>query len=74
MPKCTEGAPLLVGGERVWQDYDDIQLNNEVFEQLGTDFEATGAVQRGYVGSAETRLFSQRAAVDFAVNWMMNHS
>lgn len=41
--------------------------------RAGGDFEREHPVARGRVGSADTRLFSQRAAVDFAVDWLRDH-
>jgi aminoglycoside 3-N-acetyltransferase len=52
----------------VW--FEDIEFRDDLFEELGNDFERKEAVNRGRVGSADARLFSQRAAVDFAVGWL----
>src|SRR3954452_23459961 len=49
---------------------DDIELHDERFPELGADFERAHEVAIGAVGSAESRLFRQRAAVDFAVDWL----
>lgn len=65
-----EAAPIMQGGERYWRTYDDIEYDDEAFEEIGEAFERTGAVRNGRVGSAASRLFSQRAAVDFAVDWL----
>lgn len=64
------GAPVLENGRRVWSWFEDIELNADVFDELGSDFERAHPVGRGRVGSVEARLFSQRAAVDFAVEWL----
>lgn len=68
------GAPVLEAGQRVWKRYRDIEFHMESFADLGREFEdrasANHPVIRGKVGSATARLFSQRAAVDFAVEWM----
>lgn len=68
-PVHLEGAPLLVEGERRWVTYRDIQLMTERFEELGADFERTGKVRVSRIGLGEVRLFPQRAAVDFALEW-----
>jgi len=69
-----QGAPILVDGRRTWVTYREIELDEEPFATLGAAFEeaegATGTVRRGQVGVAESRLFHQRAAVDFAVAWL----
>jgi aminoglycoside 3-N-acetyltransferase len=64
------GAPVLAGGERVWQWFDDVDDHAELFDELGADFERAGDVAVGRVGSAPARLFRVRAAVDFAVPWL----
>ena len=64
------GAPIVANGERAWTWFDDIEMRADLFEELGRDFERECPVARGRVGSAEARLFSQRAAVDFAVGWL----
>jgi aminoglycoside 3-N-acetyltransferase len=67
------GAPITQNGERAWVWFADIETRDDLFEELGSDFEQDGAVARGRVGSADARLFSQRAAVDFAVDWLRAH-
>ena len=68
------GAPIMQGGHRVWAWFEDIELDEGLFEQLGGDFEREHPVAHARVGSADTRLFSQRAAVDFAVDWLRARS
>jgi aminoglycoside 3-N-acetyltransferase len=65
-----EDAPIMEDGQRVWKTYQDIELDADVFPEIGADFEATGAVTLGQSGSAQARLFSSRAAVDFAQEWL----
>jgi len=66
----TEGAPAFVDGRHTWQPRREVVLNSEVFAALGEDFERSGAVRTGVVGSATARLFPMRGAVDFAVGWL----
>jgi aminoglycoside 3-N-acetyltransferase len=68
--KITAGAPVLEDGRRVRKTFEDIDLHEEVFAEIGADFEREGRVRIARVGSAEARLFSQRAAVDFAEGWL----
>ncbi len=59
-------------GQRVWTTFEDIVLDDDPFALLGVEFERaqpTG-VRLGRVGLADARLFSQRAAVDYAVLWL----
>jgi aminoglycoside 3-N-acetyltransferase len=67
------GAPVVENGRRTWAWFEDIDLRADVFDELGGEFERERPVARGPVGSAEARLFSQRAAVDFAVEWLRAH-
>jgi aminoglycoside 3-N-acetyltransferase len=67
------GAPITLDGRRVWAWFDDIDMRDDLFTELGSAFEQDRAVNRGRVGSAETRLFSQREAVDFAIEWLRSH-
>lgn len=66
-------AAVLSDGAQQWVPYDDIELDSGDFEDLGADFDATGGTVVGRVGSADCRLFGQRAAVDFAVGWLDRH-
>lgn len=65
----TQGAPVLVGGERRWVTFDDLDYDDGTFPPVGAAFEASGAVIRGRAGSGEARLMRQRELVDFAVGW-----
>jgi len=69
-PLKTQGAPVFENGRRVWKVIRDIDIDSDVFDDLGADFEAVTPVRRGSIGSANSRLFSQRAAVDFATQWV----
>ncbi|UOR10723.1 aminoglycoside N(3)-acetyltransferase [Halobacillus amylolyticus] len=68
----TRGAPLLVNGERQWATYKDIEMNEERFNAIGKDYEASYHVIKGYVGQAQCRLFSMTESVDFATQWLKN--
>ena len=68
--RVEEGSPILEDGRRVWRTYNDIELDEEVFGEIGADFEKAVAVRSSGVGSAEAKLFSQRRAVDFAQEWV----
>lgn len=66
------GTVILEGARRIWKTYQDIEVNNNSFNQIGTDFEQTQAVKIAPVGSAEARFFPVKLAVDFAVDWLSN--
>jgi aminoglycoside 3-N-acetyltransferase len=68
---ATQGAPLLIDGQRRWVTYEQIPLDDEDFESLGADFEReTSLVRQGSTGYTTARLMPQRELVDFAVRWM----
>jgi aminoglycoside 3-N-acetyltransferase len=70
----TAGASLWVDGERRWVRYADVQSFGEDFEALGEAFALEpGAERCAEVGLARARLFSQRAVVDFGVEWLETH-
>lgn len=64
------GGPIIRDGERIWQEYVDIELDSMRFAQLGNDLEMSNSVNLKKIGSAKSRLFSQRMAVDFAEDWL----
>ncbi|MGC4821864.1 aminoglycoside N(3)-acetyltransferase [Micromonospora sp. DT63] len=63
-------AARTADGGREWVWWQDVRLDAGDFGALGRDLEATGAVRSGPVGAGTGRLVRQRAAVDFAVQWM----
>jgi len=69
--QTTLGSPIIEDGKRVWKHFQDIEINADIFPDIGDDFEQdTRLVKMGHVGSADARLFPQRAAVDFAQRWL----
>lgn len=65
-----QGAPIVENDQRVWQTFTTLDVDSDCFDELGVDFEKAHPVKIGLVGSATTRLFSQRAAADFAQEWI----
>jgi aminoglycoside 3-N-acetyltransferase len=75
-PRFEQGAPILdADGQRVWMTYTEADLDADPFAALGADYEREYpmAVRIGAIGSAESRLFAQRPAVDFATRWLAAH-
>ena len=73
--RIRRGTTRLVGaGGRTappqWVTWADVDEDESDFEQIGADFEATGAATVGPVGRATARLMRQRAVVDFATTWI----
>jgi len=65
--ELSEGAAVMVDGQREWVTYRDIVFHNERFAGFGRRFEQECVVSVGYVGSAQSRLFSLHHAVEFAM-------
>ena len=71
-PSRSGCALLDSDGRRQWVEYEDIELDAEVFDDLGADLERErpDLVVTGTVGSAGCRLFALADAVDYAVGWL----
>jgi aminoglycoside 3-N-acetyltransferase len=75
MEPQAQGAPVLENGIRAWKEYKDLDSDSdEDFPAVGAAFEQIRPIQKAFVGSAECRLISQSALVDFAVEWFKNRS
>ncbi len=69
----TDGAALVIDGVKQWVTYDDLELDDEDFAEIGDAFATTGQERRGAVGDGVGRLCRQRALVDFAVAHISAH-
>jgi aminoglycoside 3-N-acetyltransferase len=58
---------------RRWEEYEDVVLDDQKFDDIGESLEKNVAVKRGRVGYAQCRLVPLGAAVEFAVEWMAKH-
>ena len=67
------GVPLVVDGQRRWVTYDDLELDEGDFVDIGAAFAATGPERSSTIGVGRGRACSMRAIVDFAVEWMSTH-
>jgi aminoglycoside 3-N-acetyltransferase len=75
-PRRDYTCVVVQKGRPVWITYEDVDLDDRDFADLGTDYEkedldrARPRVLRGSVGGAETRSLVMSDAVDFAVSWL----
>ena len=70
----TEGSPMMVDGERRWVSFEDLQVSDDDFSQLGEDFARdTSFERRGPIGWGEGRIMPIRAIVDYAQAWLSSH-
>jgi aminoglycoside 3-N-acetyltransferase len=60
-------------GRPAWWSYQDVDLDDGDFSELGEALERSRPVRTGRVGAAEARLIPLRTAVDFAVDWLAVH-
>ncbi|TLS38281.1 aminoglycoside N(3)-acetyltransferase [Pseudalkalibacillus caeni] len=67
--KIQKGAPVMKEGKREWVTYSEIQFEDELFEEMGRQFERQHSVLTGMIGSAPSKFFSQKEAVDFSESW-----
>lgn len=72
-PRTKQGAAISVEGQRVWQFYEDIQLNSDEFVEPGRVLEQRGLVTKGKVGEADCRLFKASDAIETACDWFSIH-
>ena len=66
----SNGAAMMLNKKKTWVVWEGLDIDSEDFEQLGKDFESINGYLPGKVGLAEARLISQRAIVDYAVQWL----
>ncbi len=66
----VESSAIQVDGQRVWKSYETLAVDGEDFPAIGEAFEQTGQVRHVSLGDGILSMMSQRALVDFAVEWM----
>jgi len=72
--ESQSSAMLDESGARVRVAYTDLPNDDDMFPDLGTDYEVqTGAVTIGMVAGATARFMRQRPIVDYAVGWLTEH-
>jgi aminoglycoside 3-N-acetyltransferase len=69
-PRAAYGASVRTTSGARWVTYEDVLVDEEDFEEIGEDFEATGAVTVGRLGQSTARLMAQRVLVEFATAWI----
>jgi aminoglycoside 3-N-acetyltransferase len=66
-----QAGAILVDGDRVWAEWEDLGFDDEDFPDCGAAFERErpDAVETGTVGVGDATLLDQPSIVDFAVEW-----
>jgi aminoglycoside 3-N-acetyltransferase len=69
--EVSRGSAVSVDGERAWGTWPDLDFDDSDFPECGAAFERElpDAHETGRVGVGDAKRFSQRALVDFAVEW-----
>ncbi len=65
-----ESSAIQLDGQRVWKSYETLAVDGEDFSVIGEAFEQTGKVRHVFLGNGILSMMSQRALVDFAVEWI----
>ncbi len=74
IPTIKQGSRIFVDRVSTWVEYQDIDSNVcDYFTKIGETFEKEYDVQKGLIGQAKSRLFSQREIVDYTVSWIQNN-
>jgi aminoglycoside 3-N-acetyltransferase len=80
--RVSYGMPVIVGGERVWRTFSDIDTSEgalpyerllgeeDYIEHVALSALAAGAGRSGSVGEAMAHLFDARGLVEHAVGWI----
>lgn len=63
-------SAIMVNNQRKWVEWEELDIINEDFDQLGKDFESKINYKPGKIGLADGRLISIRDSVDFGVEWL----
>lgn len=66
----TESSAMMIEGKRVWKSYETLAVDGKDFKEIGDAFEKTGKVVHALLGNGSLSMMSQRALVDFAVEWI----
>ncbi|NUR43569.1 MAG: AAC(3) family N-acetyltransferase [Streptomyces sp.] len=74
-PRRRYDCRVLTDDGPRWRGYVDVDLDDSDFGVLGRDLEAAAdaAIVRGRIGTADSRLFPLRWAVDAAGDWLAEH-
>ena len=65
-----ESSVIKVDGQRIWKSYGTLVVDGEDFPAIGEAFEQIGQVRHVPLGNGILSMMSQRALVDFAVEWI----
>ncbi len=73
MPTETKGAAILKNGERVWQEWTELEFDDSDFHKIAADFEKEMGLSPVYFGQAESHLLPMKELIDYAVEWLQTN-
>ncbi|SCC32915.1 aminoglycoside 3-N-acetyltransferase [Fictibacillus enclensis] len=70
--QVEEESPVIESGQRIWKTYKQIEYQEELFEEIGRQYEENYGqeIKIAGAGSATCRLMKQKKLVDFTENWL----
>jgi aminoglycoside 3-N-acetyltransferase len=69
--RIVQYAPVMIDGRRRWTAFQDLDLDNSDFDQLGAAYAAAGGPeQRGWVAEAPAVLIELPPLIEFAIPWL----
>jgi len=71
--KAHGAAVLTADGGREWVTFEDLDVDEDDFDEIGEHLLSTGAVSSGPVGAATCHLVDLATAVEVARVWMAEH-
>ena len=70
-PRQTVGAAVRVRGKRIWQSWQEIEMDSDRFPQIGAEYElAGGEAVTGKVGNADCKVVRVKPLIDFGRAWL----
>lgn len=72
-PRRIYRCVVAFGDQPRWCEFEDVILDDSDLLDIGLDFDRTGKVKRGRIGSADCRLMRMTDVVDFATQWLSQH-
>ncbi|MCF0110154.1 MAG: AAC(3) family N-acetyltransferase [Erysipelotrichaceae bacterium] len=69
-PIIVNGSAISVEGRQTWKKYLDLDIDSDIFKQIGQVLEGKGLVSHMKIGNCDAILFNATQAVDEAVRYL----
>jgi aminoglycoside 3-N-acetyltransferase len=66
-----QGAAMLINGERVWKEYNCLDMDSDRFPEIARDYK--GDIHEGTLGLAKTLIVEMRPLVEFGIQWLKDN-